>query len=193
MNKKTLAFLGMALGTIALDQITKQLVFRHIGFQSDEIYLVPGFLSLIHVQNPGSAFSMLRDFPYRIYVFLGFAAIAAGIVIDLWRRLPRNDVFNSVTLGLILAGTSGNAIDRIINHGEVIDFIRVYTENPGLKSWLISTFGTAEWPTFNVADSALVVGVGLFLVHYLFLEDRGEEASTPDPAPSPPPAGSGAP
>jgi signal peptidase II len=91
----------------------------------------------------------------------------------------------STTLGMIMSGAIGNAIDRI-HKGTVTDFIRVYSDSPSIKSWLIETFGTNEWPSFNVADSALVVGIILFLLHYIFLEEEEvlEEASNSDTPPS---------
>lgn len=183
MARRTWVFGATLVALIALDQITKYFVEAHVGFR-DEIELIPGFLSIIHARNPGAAFSMLRDYEHRIWVFVGFNLIATGIVLDLWRRLPRDDAFHSFTLGMILSGALGNLVDRIFKDGIVTDFIRVYTDAPALRDWLLARVHTAEWPTFNVADSALVVGVGLFLVHYLFLEDRADD---PPPAEAPPP------
>ncbi len=174
MNRKTYFFVISAIAILILDIWTKQLVVEHIALYRGEVPLIPEFLSLVHVKNPGAAFGMLRDFEYRSYLFLGFTVIAFFIIADLWRKLPKNDWFLSMTMGFILSGAIGNAIDRV-RYGEVTDFIKVYTEIDWLKSWLISTFGTNEWPSFNVADSALVVGACFFLIHYLFLEEREEE------------------
>ena len=60
-----------------------------------------------------------------------------------------------------------------------------YTDHPPLKAWLVETFGMAEWPAFNVADAALVIGVGMFLVHYLFLEDKDEDEAPAEPTDEP--------
>ena len=59
----------------------------------------------------------------------------------------------------------------------------MYTDNPSLSEWLVKKFGTNEWPSYNIADSALVVGVGLFLVHYLFLEEKEEAPKKADAPP----------
>ena len=87
-------------------------------------------------------------------------------------------------LGLISSGAIGNAIDRAMKQS-VTDFIRVYTENPTLKEMLInSPYGSAEWPSFNVADAAIVIGMGMFVIHWLFLEkdeDDDTEGSVPSP------------
>ena len=64
------------------------------------------------------------------------------------------------------------------------DFLRVYTEHESLKPWLIETFGTYEWPSFNVADSAIVVGLGMFFIHFAFLQDDEEVESDPPQKPA---------
>ena len=188
LNRKTMVFVPVVLVGVVLDQLSKVWVVENIAYRTGEIKIIPGFLSLVHAQNPGAAFGMLRDFEHRHWLFLGFTIIAVGIIVDLWRKLPPREWFLSATMGLILSGAIGNAIDRVAK-GEVTDFVRVYTEIPWLRDWLIkSPLGSAEWPSFNVADAALVVGVGLFLMHYLFLEDKeegeadGSAEDTPAPA-----------
>ena len=180
LNRKTKVFVPIVIIGVILDQITKMWVVANIAYRSGEIILIPGFLSLVHAQNPGAAFGMLRDFEYRHLLFIGFTIIAVAVILDLWRKLPPKEWFLSGTMGLILSGAIGNAIDRLAK-GEVTDFIRVYTEIPWLREWLIkSPLRSNEWPSFNVADSALVVGVGLFLMHYLFLEEKEEDKAQED-------------
>lgn len=175
LNRKTKVFIPIVVLGVILDQITKLWVVDNIVYRTGEIKLIPGFLSLVHAQNPGAAFGMLRDFEHRHWLFFGFTIIAVGIILDLWRKLPPKDWFLSGTMGLILSGAIGNAIDRVAK-GEVTDFVRVYTEIPWLRDFLISSpLGSAEWPSFNVADAALVVGVCMFLMHYLFLEENEED------------------
>lgn len=187
MNRKTVIFVLVVVLGVILDQVTKIWVVNNIEYGVGEIVIIPEFFSLVHAQNPGAAGGFLADMPYARYLFLGFTVIAVGIILDLWRRLPPSDWFMSTTMGLILSGAIGNAIDRV-DKGTVTDFLLVYTESPGLKRWLIDTVGTNQWPSFNVADSALVVGVGLFLMHYLFIEEhegepepkQGESEPAPD-------------
>ena len=152
-----------------------------------KLRLYPVFFSIVHAQNPGAAWGILRDFEYRHYLFLSFTVVAIAIVVDLFRRLPKEDWFMSTTLGLILSGAIGNGIDRV-HKGTVTDFIRVYAESPSIKTWLIDTFGTNEWPSFNVADSALVVGIILFMLHYIFLEEEEAEISSLPDGDTPPPS-----
>ena len=165
--------------TVALDQITKWYVYTQLVENVDEIPVIPGFFSIVHAQNPGAAMGMLSTYEYRYVVFLVFTVIAVVVIVDMWRKLHPTDRFTAFILGLILSGAVGNGIDRV-HKQTVTDFLRVYTEVPSLKMWLIETFGTNEWPSFNVADSALVVGVALFFVQYLFFEgdkDESEEAA----------------
>ena len=169
--RKYIVFFVVFAVSVAIDQGTKWWIVAHVEFAKGEIEVIPGFLSIVHAQNPGAAMGLLRNYEHRHYLFLVFTLIALAVIVDLFRRLPRTDIFMSLVLGLILSGAVGNGIDRL-HKRTVTDFIRVYTDLPSLKAWLINNFGTYEWPSFNVADSALVVGVGLFLIHYMFLEEK---------------------
>lgn len=186
MNRKTLIFTTVCVLGIVLDQITKYWIRAHLALHVDEINVIPDFFSLVHAENPGAAGGFLRNFEYRQYIFLGFTVIAISVIINLWRSLPSTERFMSFTLGLILSGAIGNAIDRV-HKQTVTDFLRVYTENATLKPWLIERFGTNEWPSFNVADSALVVGVSLFMIHYLFIEEKEAAKATPESTTAAPP------
>ena len=86
-----------------------------------------------------------------------------------------------VGLSLILGGAVGNLIDRLIRQS-VVDFLDVYAASPRLAEWLIDKFGTAHWPTFNIADSAIVTGAGLLLLTVV-LPQRETTGSPPDSPP----------
>ncbi len=174
MTTKLKVFLGVTLVSLVLDQITKILVYTNLSIdRSDEIQIIPGLLSFIHAQNPNAAFGLGASLPqpYRLLVFGVFTLIAVGMMVQMFMELPAKDRFHSTTLGLILSGAVGNAIDRV-HKQSVTDFIRVYTDDPELKTWCIQNFGMSEWPTFNIADAAIVVGVALYLVGYLFIKDE---------------------
>ncbi len=180
MSRKALVFIPISLVLIVADQLTKWWVYTHLELHRGQIEVIPGIFSIIHVQNPGAAFSLMRDFEYRIWVFIAFGIIAVGILVDLWRRLPRSDWFVSLCLALILSGAVGNFIDRVTKQS-VTDFLRVYTDGlPALHDWLAEKGLMTEWPTWNIADATLVVGVGLFLVHYLFIEEKEDEDEDED-------------
>ncbi|MEZ4321556.1 MAG: signal peptidase II [Myxococcota bacterium] len=182
VNRRNGVFLVTTLVGLVLDQLTKWWIVENIAFRTGEIRVIDGFLSIVHAQNPGAAFGALGGYGNRFVVFGIFTLVALWVVFDMFRKLERNEWFMSMTLGLILSGALGNAIDRI-RQQYVTDFIRVYTEIPAVKSFLIDNFGTYEWPSFNVADMALVIGVGMFIVHYLFIEDRSKPAAPATPEP----------
>ena len=169
---KMIIFWVVTIIMVALDQATKIMVVRNISYMRERIDVIPGFFSLVHTQNPGAAIGLLGDYPVaiRLSIFGVFTVVAIGVIFSMLWQLPDRDRFQSATLALIMSGALGNAIDRI-HKQTVTDFLLVYTDRPGLKSWLLEHFGTYEYPTFNVADAAIVVGVGFFMLHYLFLDD----------------------
>ena len=135
----------------------------------EELDIIPGFLSFIHTQNPGAAMGLMNSVEYRLLFFYIFTAVAVGVLLNMYKQLPGEDRMQTVTISLILSGALGNFIDRL-HKSTVTDFVRVYTDHPPLKKWLIENFRTAEYPTWNIADAAIVVGVALYLIHYLFFE-----------------------
>jgi signal peptidase II len=169
---KYLLFGGVAAGLVALDQVTKWLVGHYIP-RGHEIPVIDGFFSLVHAQNTGAVLGILGDLPtgVRIPIFAVFTLIAVIVLLSMLRQLHARDRFQSIMLAFIFAGAIGNAIDRLLFF-RVTDFLRFYTEQPALKAWLVAHLKTNEYPSFNVADSAIVVGVGLFLVRYIFLKDK---------------------
>ena len=180
MNKFKLAAL-VALAFTALDQVTKILVVRNIRYQVEEI---PVFstswisMSLVHAQNKGAAFGVMHG--QRLF-FILFTIFAVGLLAYMLREVPDDDRFQAAAIGLILSGAVGNLIDRI-HKGSVTDFLRVFTNNPKLSTWLTnSPLGSNEWPSFNVADAAIVGGLGMFAIHYLFLEKDREPDKDADP------------
>lgn len=148
--------LGVALSAavISLDQLTKWLVAQGVGLHQS-LPVIPGFVSLTHVRNTGAAFGILATPSPGLStaILVAFSAVAIGLILWVWvrnRKAPR--LFVS-SLGLILGGAAGNLIDRV-RLGEVVDFLDVY-------------WGSHHWPAFNLADSAITVGVGLLIIHLL--------------------------
>lgn len=180
INPKTVVFAATAGVWIALDQLTKAWVRGILPQNHGAIPVIPGLFSIVHAENPAAAFSMLGDFRYRMVLFLGFTVVAIGVILDLWRKLKAHERFMPLVLGLIMAGAIGNAIDRVVKQ-EVTDFLLVYVDRPeSLRALMVHWLGTNQWPSFNVADACLVVGVLLFLTQYLFSEE-----SAPIAAPAP--------
>lgn len=137
---------------IIADRITK-LAILHSLPSYDSVSIVPGWLRIVHAENPGAAFGVLADGSplVRSVVLIGISgAVLVFVAASLWSR---NGAFRSVAtrfgLALILGGAIGNLIDRIFR-GAVTDFIEVYR-------------GAWTFPAFNVADSAITVGALLLL------------------------------
>lgn len=141
----------LALAVLALDQGTKLVILKLLNFP-DERVLLEGFFKLVHWGNTGSAFSMFQG---RNGV-LALISIAAIFVLYLTRHhFEAHTAPGRIALGLIFGGIVGNLIDRLA-HGHVIDFIYFY---------VIRRDGSElGFPAFNVADSAICVGVGLLFV-----------------------------
>ena len=145
MNRSLQAFV---LGTLvfALDQESKQLVLKWL-LLGQAVQIIPGFFSLNLVTNTGAAWGIMRGQG----LWLTALAIAALLVLLFVRRhftyvglMPR------IALGLLLGGIGGNLADRLM-YGHVVDFLDFYV-------------GKWHWPAFNVADSSICIGVGLYLI-----------------------------
>jgi signal peptidase II len=143
---------GTALLILAADRLTKLLILRSMR-SFDSISIIPGWLRIVHAENPGAAFGVLAEGNpiLRSIVLIG---ISAGVLVFVASALwSRNGAFRSAAtrfgLALILGGAFGNLLDRIFR-GTVTDFIEVY-------------HGTWSFPAFNVADSAITVGAILLL------------------------------
>ncbi len=165
-------YFALSLAVLALDQATKLAADAWLRGKGP-VAVVPGFLNLWHSTNRGGLFGMLAtwDDPFRFLLLtvLPFA-VAVGIAVFL-ARTEESSKAALAGLGLILGGALGNLLDRAFR-GEVVDFVDAYVSHAGLALWLSDRFGTAHWPTFNVADSAIVVGAGLLILDLLRPGDR---------------------
>ncbi len=147
-NFVMLKWLWLSLLAVILDQVSKLAIAANMQlFQS--IQLIP-FFNLTYVHNTGAAFSFLSEAGgWQRWFFAGLAMVIS-IVIAVWMsRLTKQETLLAVALSLVLGGAAGNLIDRLV-YGYVIDFLDVY-------------YGTWHWPAFNVADSAITLGVILML------------------------------
>jgi signal peptidase II len=161
---RRLVFLAVSLAIIALDQATKAVVSARIPLHAT-INVIPGFFDLTHVKNTGAAFGLFNDaaLPGRTALLtLVAAAVFVGVVVYAFRT-PAHDTVLQASLAFISGGAVGNLIDRI-RFESVTDFLRFYA-------------GSHEWPSFNVADSAITVGVVLLAWDAFRRPDR-ERASS---------------
>jgi signal peptidase II len=144
-----LKWLWLSLLAVVLDQGSKLAIAGSMTLYQS-IQIMPYF-NLTYVHNTGAAFSFLSEAGgWQRWFFAGLALVIS-IVIAVWlTRLKQHETFLAVALSLVLGGAIGNLIDRLA-YGYVIDFLDVY-------------YQTWHWPAFNIADSAITLGVILMLV-----------------------------
>ena len=142
MKSRTAAFFVLAFVVFALDQGTKYLIMKNLNLYQ-VINALP-FFNVVYYRNIGSAFGMFKGLGNPFFIFMSAAAIVAVSVMII------KDGDNRLAFSLILGGAAGNLADRVA-HGYVIDFLEVYA-------------GNFYWPAFNVADSALTIGIVLLMI-----------------------------
>jgi len=198
--RKYLLLLAVSLSVILLDQWTKYAMVAELttrfdgsadagerlrllygeppsqGFDSlhfrpkRHLEVIPGYFRLRYAENPGAAWGLFGSLPRHIrgplfhLVSLG-AVILIGVYFSKLGAHPREERWALVGLPLVLGGALGNYIDRLAR-GFVIDFLEAHWQDQ------------AQWPSFNVADMAIVVGVGLLMVD-AFVRKEGAQGSTP--------------
>jgi len=144
---------------VALDRWSKDLAARRIELYQ-HIQVIPGFFRLTHTENTGAAFSMFADSPspWKTHMLIAFSAIALVIVAVLLWKNQDSHLTTGVGLSLIMGGALGNLWDRLAR-GRVVDFLLFYVKR-------------YQWPVFNLADSAIVIGAGLLVLEILFAKAR---------------------
>jgi signal peptidase II len=159
-------WLWLSVIVVLLDQATKWLVMGSIE-PFTVIELVPN-LNLTLAFNTGAAFSFLADAGgWQRWLFAVFALFVTAVMVAWLLRLRTDERVMALALALIIGGAIGNLIDRTLL-GHVIDFIQVYL--PWIPFPLFN-----PWPAFNIADSAITVGVIVLLLHTLFTNERQTE------------------
>jgi len=156
----------MALLVVLADRWTKRLVAAHIRMYA-HIQIIPRFFQITHTENTGAAFSLFADSQshWKTGFLIAFSVIAMIIVSALLWKQQRPLTLSGVALSLILGGAAGNLWDRVAS-GRVVDFLLFYVRQ-------------YEWPVFNLADSAIVIGASLLVLEILFHKTADE----PEPAP----------
>lgn len=134
---------------LILDQLTKIYIDRNFALY-ESVKVVDNFFNITYVRNPGAAFGILADSSIRIPFFISVSVIACLGILWYMRKVDLQDRWQHFALGLIFSGAVGNLIDRI-RLGEVIDFLDAH--------WY-----QHHWPAFNIADSAICVGVAIMFL-----------------------------
>lgn len=158
MKRKYWVLIVVCLLVLFLDQWTKLIVQRSLSLYQ-RIEVIHGFFNLVHVRNTGGAFGIFGGEGGGVgsLFFVVVSVVAIGSILILLIRLKEDEMIISLSLSFILSGAVGNLIDRLW-HGEVVDFLDFY----------VSSY---HWPAFNIADSAICVGIGLMILA-LFVKDH---------------------
>ena len=141
---------------LVLDQATKLYVDSHFELY-ESVPVISGWFHLTYIRNQGAAFGILSNSALRVPFFIAVAVVALLVILWYLRQLRADQTLGAFALALIFAGALGNLIDRV-RLGEVIDFLDVFWNHH-------------HWPAFNVADSAICVGVAL-MVWEMWQEER---------------------
>lgn len=162
---------------IFLDQFTKWLVLRHVPMY-DSIPVLPGFFDIVHVRNAGAAFGFLAGSNQAIRepFFYIVAVVAVVILGSILRKIPSSDVLMSWVVALVGGGLVGNLIDRL-RFGNVVDFLSFHWREAS-ADWRILNWSLHfrwEWPSFNIADSAITIAMVLLVVNMFAFERGGEK------------------
>jgi len=164
-NSARTIHLLIALFVIALDRWSKRLVAARIPLYT-HIDVIRGFFRLTHTENAGAAFSLFAESPshLRTGLLIAFSTLAMIVVLALLWKQKHGLSVTGIALALILGGAAGNQWDRIAS-GRVIDFLLVYYKH-------------YQWPVFNLADSAIVVGACLLVIEILFVHQKNSPADS---------------
>lgn len=161
MIKKLIFLSVVTVVVLILDQVTKMAI--HTEFNLHESYeIIKGFFSFTYVRNPGAAFGFLQSAApaFRKIFFLAVTPFALVFILYFLKSTKDNDIIQISALSLVFGGAIGNYIDRL-RFGYVIDFLDFYIKD-------------MHYPAFNIADSAIVVGIGL-LLYCSFQEEKAKK------------------
>lgn len=158
---------------LALDQITKYLIVRSLPFGAVNT-ICPGFFDLVHARNTGAAFGFLAGWnsAYKGIFFYALSGVALYFLYSYLKQITIQTRILITPIGMIFGGALGNIADRIFR-GSVVDFLSFHWRDRWLNwTWGHHTFSfPLTWPAFNVADSAITLGV-LWLVGYMLFEPK---------------------
>src|SRR3954464_8344371 len=155
---RTVHFL-LAVFVVILDRWTKRVGAAQLAMYA-HIQIIPGFFRITHTENTGAAFSLFADSPshWKTAMLISFSVVAMIIVSVLLWKQSRALTITGIALSLILGGAVGNLWDRVAS-GRVVDFLLLYVKQ-------------YQWPVFNLADSAIVIGASLLVLEIFFSQPK---------------------
>ena len=146
---------GVTAAVVVVDQVTKYLAFKH----DQPFVLIGGLIEIVHTMNDGIAFGLGGGMKYGALIWSILSVLTVLLLLFFYMKYTHRRIANTVAFGLIIGGAIGNLIDRIATNGKVLDFIQLSFIN---------------WPSFNIADAAIVVGV--IVIVFAIALDHAEEA-----------------
>ena len=164
MKRKYWLLLIFFIGILVLDQWTKSMVVQKLPLYQ-RVEVIRSFFNLTHVRNTGGAFGIFGGEKGGLgsILFVVVSLVAVGAIVFLFVKIKENEKTLALSFSLILSGAVGNLIDRL-RYGEVVDFLDFH-------------LSTSHWPAFNVADSAICIGIGLMALE-LLKGDRGKSTTS---------------
>ncbi len=157
LDKQSFIRLCLISGIVIIfDQFTKYIVKAYVDM-FETIPVIKGFFNLVYVENPGGAFGLFANHSIivRKFVFLFLSSIIAVFVLWFYKKICKEYYVLSCGIAMIFGGAVGNLIDRFLFSGKVVDFLDFYINN-------------FHWPAFNIADSAINIGMFILLYHIVF-------------------------
>ena len=154
-DNKYIRLVSIAGLIVIIDQITKAVILNSLPLYHS-VSVIPGFFNITHIHNPGGAFGFLanQSSGLRSIIFLLISSLAVGLIFWFYKNTPKTHPWLATGFAMIFGGAIGNLIDRI-RLGKVVDFLDIYLYD-------------LHWPAFNVADSAISIGIAVFVFHLLF-------------------------
>lgn len=162
-QKKFKILILLSVIIVVSDQWSKALILKNFRLL-ESIDVIGGFFNLTYIQNTGAAFGVLAksDPTFRVPFFLIIPVIALTAIGFVFAKLPKNDIKLSTALSMVVGGAIGNLLDRL-NHGFVVDFLDFHWK------------GQYHFPAFNIADSAICIGVAILMLDLVVNENSGSE------------------
>ncbi len=152
----------LAMAVALADQITKEWVVRSFAYHETRT-VIPGFFNLTHVRNPGAAWGILGGQSVLLTVL---SAVILAVLVIGRKRILSDTRTHRLALGVMAGGILGNLFDRL-RYGWVVDFLDFYV-------------GRWHWPAFNVADAAICIGVGIYLLTSFQKQDDPSGSAAPE-------------
>jgi signal peptidase II len=164
-------FIIVSVSVVVVDHIVKWIVQTTMDL-NQTIPVIGNLFTISYIHNSGIAFGMLDSSPspYKVPLLILVSFVALGIILYIFLSLPHSIRFASLSMGLIFGGAIGNIIDRVVR-GEVVDFLDMDFPDISIPALNIQM---SRWPTFNLADSCVLVGILILLIIIIRQGGRAE-------------------